>query len=92
MLRALSTSNNYEPYRIGNGDQISITVWGLQDVFPMTNINVDQNLRRVDSNGDIFFPYIGSISPSKRGFMPAEMIFLDLNLFFKRCSPTGLLQ
>ena len=58
---ALSTSNNYEPYRIGNGDQISITVWGLQDVFPMTNINVDQNLRRVDSNGDIFFPYIGSI-------------------------------
>ena len=27
----------------------------------MTNINIDQNLRRVDSNGNIFFPYIGSI-------------------------------
>ena len=58
---ALSSLKSYKPYKIGNGDQISITVWGLQDVFPMTNINIDQNLRRVDSNGNIFFPYIGSI-------------------------------
>ena len=48
-------------YRIGNGDQISITVWGLPDIFPIANINPDQNLRRVDSNGNIYFPYVGLI-------------------------------
>jgi len=52
-------SKSEDIYRIGNGDQISITVWGLPDIFPMTNINSDQNLRRVDSNGDIYFPYVG---------------------------------
>jgi len=48
-------------YRIGKGDQISITVWGLNDIFPISNINPDQNLRRVDSNGNIFFPYVGIV-------------------------------
>ena len=48
-------------YRIGNGDQISITVWGLPEIFPISNINPDQNLRRVDSNGNIYFPYVGII-------------------------------
>ena len=49
-------------YRIGNGDQIAITVWGLPDIFPIVNINPDQNFRRVDSNGKIYFPYVGLIS------------------------------
>ena len=48
-------------YYIGKGDQVAITVWGLPEIFPLANINPDQNLRRVDSNGDIFFPYIGII-------------------------------
>lgn len=48
-------------YKIDNGDQIAVTIWGLPDVFPITNINRDQNLRRVDSNGNIFFPYSGII-------------------------------
>ena len=48
-------------YRISAGDQIAITVWGLPDIFPITNISPDQNLRRVDSNGEIFFPFAGSI-------------------------------
>ena len=48
-----------QSYRIGNGDQISITVWGLPDIFPISNITPDQNLRRVDSNGNIYFPYVG---------------------------------
>ncbi len=55
-----------EAYRIGNGDQISITVWGLPDIFPITNINVDQNLRRVDSKGNIYFPYVGSIKAANK--------------------------
>lgn len=48
-------------YRIGIGDQISISVWGLPEIFPMINAGTDQNLRRVDSNGDIFFPYAGLV-------------------------------
>ena len=52
--------NNYL-YKIGIGDQISVTIWGLPDIFPVTNISADQNLRRVDANGNIFFPYAGLI-------------------------------
>ena len=55
--------NNYE-YRIGIGDQIAVTIWGLPDIFPVTNINTDLNLRRVDANGNIFFPYAGLIKAS----------------------------
>ena len=56
----LTYKNNYV-YRIGVGDQIAVTIWGLPDIFPVTNINADQNLRRVDANGNIFFPYAGLI-------------------------------
>lgn len=52
--------NNYL-YRIGAGDQIVVTVWGLQDIFPIVNMGADQNLRRVDSNGNVFFPYAGLV-------------------------------
>lgn len=48
-------------YKIGVGDQIAVTVWGLPEIFPVTNISPDQNLRRVDANGNIFFPYVGLI-------------------------------
>ena len=51
-------------YKIGVADQIAVTIWGLPDVFPLTNINVDSNLRRVDSNGNIYFPYVGKIKAS----------------------------
>ena len=56
----LSYENNYL-YKIGVGDQIAVTVWGLPEIFPVTNISPDQNLRRVDANGNIFFPYIGLV-------------------------------
>lgn len=62
----LSFQINKDPYRIGNGDQISITVWGLPEIFPVVNINPDQNLRRVDSNGNIYFPFVGIIKASGR--------------------------
>ena len=48
-------------YKIGVGDQIAVTVWGLPEIFPVTNISPDQNLRRVDANGNIFFPYVGLV-------------------------------
>ena len=59
-----SLNSNYKDehiYRIGVGDQIAVTIWGLPDIFPITNLSPDQNLRRVDSNGNIFFPYVGLI-------------------------------
>ena len=34
---------------------------GAQEIFPIANMNPDQNLRRVDQNGNIYFPYIGEI-------------------------------
>lgn len=58
-METLSSIQNV--YRIGNGDQISITVWGLPEIFPISNINPDQNLRRVDSNGNLYFPYAGLV-------------------------------
>ena len=32
-----------EKYRIGNADQIAVTVWGIPEVFPITNINAGSN-------------------------------------------------
>ena len=55
-----SFKNNYL-YTIGIGDQISVTIWGLPDIFPINNVSADQNLRRVDANGNIFFPYAGLV-------------------------------
>jgi polysaccharide export outer membrane protein len=53
-------------YKIGSGDEISVSVWGLPEVFPMVNISPDQNLRRVDQNGNIFFPYAGLIKAADK--------------------------
>ena len=49
-------------YEIGKGDQLFVTIWGLPDIFPVTgSVNSELNTRRVDSNGNIFFPYVGLI-------------------------------
>jgi len=58
--------DNNSTYRIGNGDQVAITVWGLPEIFPITNISTDQNLRRVDSKGFIYFPYVGLTKASNK--------------------------
>jgi len=58
--RDTSYKSNYF-YRIGIGDEISVIVWGLPEIFPMVNSGSDQNLRKVDSNGNIFFPYAGLV-------------------------------
>ena len=56
-----STYESEYLYKMGVGDQIAVTVWGLPEIFPVTNISPDQNLRRVDGNGNIFFPYVGLV-------------------------------
>lgn len=49
-------------YKIGKGDQLFVTVWGLPDIFPVTGgVNSELNTRRVDSNGNIFFPFVGLV-------------------------------
>jgi len=48
-------------YKIGIGDQIAVSIWGLPEIFPIINVSADQNLRRVDANGNIFFPYAGLV-------------------------------
>ena len=53
---------NEDTYKIGKGDQLAIIIWGLPDVFPVTGINPELNTRRVDSNGNIFFPFVGLVS------------------------------
>ena len=58
-----SYKNDYV-YKIGVGDQIAVTVWGLPEIFPVINVSADQNLRRVDANGNIFFPYAGLVKAS----------------------------
>ena len=70
-------------YLIGIGDQIAITIWGLPEIFPITNINPDSNLRRVDSNGNIFFPYVGAIQASgKTQYQLREDLTFSLSKFF----------
>ena len=48
-----------ETYKIGTGDELTITIWGLPEVFPINSTNQNFNTRRVDSNGNIFFPFVG---------------------------------
>lgn len=63
----IKENQNYNySYKIGSGDQISVSVWGLPEVFPMVNVTPDQNLRRVDQNGNIFFPYAGIIKAANK--------------------------
>ena len=49
-----SYKSNYL-YRIGVGDQISVTVWGLPDIFPIINVGVDQNLEELTQMEIYFF-------------------------------------
>ena len=56
------SNKNLDLYKIGKGDQLFVTIWGLPDVFPLDiAANSELNTRRVDSNGNIFFPFIGLI-------------------------------
>ncbi len=58
----IKSNTNKDLYKIGKGDQLFVTIWGLPDIFPLTGgINSELNTRRVDSNGNIFFPFVGLV-------------------------------
>ena len=59
----MQLNRTMETYKIGKGDELFVTIWGLPDIFPVTGgINSELNTRRVDNNGNIFFPFVGLIS------------------------------
>ncbi len=74
-----------EIYKIGKGDQLYVTVWGLPDVFPVSGgVNLDLNTRRVDSNGNIFFPFVGLIlAEGKTQDELRESLTIELSKMFK---------
>ena len=59
ILQNLSEENKI--YKLGVGDRVNITVWGLPEVFPLAGVNSDINSRVVVSDGTFFFPYAGNV-------------------------------
>ncbi len=71
-------------YKIGKGDQLTVTIWGLPDVFPVTATNPELNTRRVDSNGNIFFPFVGLIlAEGKTQDEMRQDLTIELSKMFK---------
>lgn len=58
--------NAFENYKISTGDTLSIVVFGQPDFFPITNVsqNNPYTSKLVDSNGEIYFPFAGTIKAS----------------------------
>ena len=61
ITKKIELKKNIGTYKIGKGDQLLVTVWGLPDIFPVVGSSSELNTRRVDSNGNIFFPFVGLI-------------------------------
>ena len=81
----IELKKNIGTYKIGKGDQLFVTVWGLPDVFPVTGgVNSELNTRRVDSNGNIFFPFVGLIfAEGKTQDELREDLTIELSKMFK---------
>lgn len=87
--------NNFQ-YILGIGDSLTMIIWGLPEAFP-SNINMakgsPQQTRVIDSNGDVFLPYVGNVSISGLSIPEAKEVLtnklatrfknpqLDLSLF-----------
>tara|TARA_X000000950_G_scaffold177861_1_gene215853 strand:+ start:10166 stop:10984 length:819 start_codon:yes stop_codon:yes gene_type:complete len=55
---------NLEDYIVAPGDILTFIVWGLDDVFPVNaafQMNNPLNARTVENDGNIFFPYVGTV-------------------------------
>lgn len=64
LLNDLNSDYDDKEYRIDTGDVLTVTVWGLNEIFPVQNFGAltnPQNSRTVGSNGEIFFPFVGRI-------------------------------
>ena len=50
-------------YTITRGDELSVIVYGQNEIFPVTSIGARSPYiaKIVDGNGEIFFPYVGKI-------------------------------
>ena len=52
-------------YTVSPGDVLTFVVWGLPEVFPPVNVGGNitnpQNSRTINSDGTIFFPFIGTV-------------------------------
>ena len=62
-LNLVNGQSNYNRanYLIGRGDSLNVTIWGLPEIFPMNVADRSNNMRIVNAEGAIFFPYVGTI-------------------------------
>ena len=66
-INLASSLRSDNPYKIGNGDQVAVTIWGIDEIFPQTaQSNEFLNLRTVNSEGQIYFPFIGMLDAKNR--------------------------
>tara|TARA_B100000989_G_scaffold298693_1_gene289215 strand:+ start:263 stop:1057 length:795 start_codon:yes stop_codon:yes gene_type:complete len=81
----IKSNESNDIYKIGKGDQLFITIWGLPDIFPIDgNVSKELNSRRVDSNGKIFFPFVGLIlAEGKTQDELRKDLTLELSKMFK---------
>tara|TARA_B100000963_G_C22611037_1_gene664872 strand:- start:820 stop:1641 length:822 start_codon:yes stop_codon:yes gene_type:complete len=71
------------PYKIGVGDGLVVTIWGLPETFPMNSINNETNTRIVNTDGTIFFPYVGEVNALGKTQVELRNILTDgLSVFF----------
>lgn len=62
-------NKDFGKYYVSPGDILTFIVWGLDDVFPANaayQINNPLNARTVDTEGNIFFPYVGIVKVSEK--------------------------
>ena len=59
-----SQSNEADLYKISRGDELSIIVYGQNEIFPVTSIGARSPYiaKIVDGKGEIFFPYVGRVN------------------------------
>lgn len=72
-LPEVLTSYQYEPYRIGVGDQLYITVWDHPELTVPAGSQQSINAagRLVQSDGMVFYPYLGQVRAA--GMTPREL-------------------
>ncbi len=84
ITQEFQSETDIEAYKIGKGDQLFVTVWGLPEIFPRAGVNTELNTRRVDSKGNIFFPFVGLIlAEGKTQDELRKDLTLELSKMFK---------